>query len=222
MTRLRQLGARRLVCGFLVAVLSGCANEGAEIAASADPAFLALLDRVERGAESQGASEGQLALLERTRDEGAVSYEVEHEALVNFYGCLDDAGIGYKDLTATAGRAFPRVDYQVFASDPTTMDACYLEHAQFVDSLYSGQPAVVEEVEGLVERASGLIIACVREAGYDVADDPTYDELRSVAYFAFEGAYPDDPAAREPPGFVAVDCYSAAGLDPQDYHAGPG
>jgi hypothetical protein len=206
----------------LIAVLPGCADGGDVAPPSADPTFIALLDRAVNNAESQGASEEQIALLERARKEGLVSYEIEHDGMVDFYGCLEDAGLSYKDLTVTAGRTFPRVDYQVFASEPTTMDTCYVEHVQFVDSLYSGQPAVVAEVEALVERGSADIAQCLRAAGYTVPDDLTYDELRSAAYYAYGGTYPDDPSAEEPPGFVSVDCYAAVGLTPQDYHVGRG
>lgn len=222
MTRLWVQGARGLAFGLLLTSLFGCAGSGGETSPSADPAFTELLDQTEGFARSEGASDEQIALLERARSEGVVSYETEHEALVNFFSCLDDKGIGYKDLTVTAGRVFPRVDYQVFSSDPTAMDLCYAEHAASVDSLYQLQPAVIDEVESLVEQHSAGIIACLREAGYEISNDPTYDELRSAAYFAWNGTYPDDPAAQEPAGFVPVDCYGAVGLVEQDYHAGQG
>lgn len=202
--------------GLVVAGLAGCADASAPPAPTQDADYLRLVDTITRRAEESGASSEQLALLARARVEGAASYDLEREALTAFFGCLTDAGIGYEDLTESAGREYPRVDYRVFTSDAATMDTCFTVHAESLTTLYSLQPAVVEEVESLVEGHADAIVACLRDAGYSLPDDPSYDELRTAAYFAAEGTYPDDPGAIPPPGFSAVDCYGAVGLDPRD------
>lgn len=215
--------ARIRVAGLLVLLgATACASAQGDETPSADPAFIEIVDRQLEEARNGGATPEQIDILERARAEGRMSYALEKEALTAFFSCLDDAGATHEDHTVAAGREYPNVDFSVVASDPNAYDACFIPHADFVDTVYQLQPAAVDEVTTLIQRGSERIIACLREAGYAIADDPTYDELRSTAYFAYMGYYPDDLGAPEPAGFVPVDCLGAAGLDPADYHAGPG
>lgn len=227
---MRDLRSARLLAGGVVltvlsaaACASGADQNSTDVSSSeSQAAFLELIDRQLSQAAQAGASQDQIALLEQARPDGELSFALAKEAYTAFFSCLDDAGIRYEDLTNTAGREFPRVEYNAYASDPTVLDTCFLLHADFVDTVYQVQPAVEAEVQSLVVERSQSIVACLLDAGYAIAEEPSYDELRSAAYFAYMGFYPEDADVEEPAGFVSVDCYGAAGLTSDDYHAGPG
>lgn len=164
----------------------------------------------------EGASDAQLALLDRAEEEGAVSLAIARAALEGFFACLQDAGIGYTDLGTASYGEFPRQLYTV--SDGPSGEAslrCYEQEFASIDGLYQTQPATLADIARQVMLRKDDIIVCLREAGISIEDDPTYDELHAALYLGIFGV-PRGARGGDAPAGESVDCYSPVGLDPRD------
>lgn len=208
----------------LVALTTSCSPGSQDEPASTggSTAFAGLIANAIREANEGSASREQVELLELASAEGEMTYARAHQGLTNYFTCLADNGIEAWEEPVAPARSFPPMRYSVGADDPTVMDLCYVAEFMYVDTVYQLQPSIAAEVERVVMESAPLIIACLEGAGFPITTDPTYDELRDAAYFAWYGVHVGTSLADAPEDWSGADCYAAAGIETSALHDGPG
>lgn len=115
--------------------------------------------------------------------DGAVSVEIEREALENLLECFGDAGVRSREEPVSETRGFPEYSYSVLESDAEKIalaDTCVLQEFDFVDSLYVFQPSSREAEDLRFSRARPQLDECLRGAGIATPDvDATNAEYQA-------------------------------------------
>lgn len=168
-------------CALLL-VVTGCS---ADAPAPAGPSNFAEFASSELAdAQAAGASEEQLAILERAVATGAISFEDASAANDATIACLLDAGFTVNTQTSNDIPGFPVPGF--IAGRPTTMTqdhadsvlgACETRESIWVNMMYQTQPSADEAKWANFERVKPQFIACLEDAGLTVPADATNDEL---------------------------------------------
>jgi hypothetical protein len=205
-TRVR-VPALLVLGGTLVLAVSGC---GTPEPAPGPSNFAEYAQAVLDDARASGASEAQLAILERAVATGEISFEdasVANDATIE---CLVDAGFtvsaqvdetvpGFPVPGFTAGRPTSMTEDQGDAS----LSSCESRENFFVNMMYQTQPAADEAKWANFERVKTEFIACLQDAGLSVPGDATNDELVDLALdLAFDESSPNP-----------VNCLHEVGID---------
>lgn len=164
-------------------VLSACSQQ-AHGDSTGVQQFDETIDQAIEEARDGGANEAQLELLERAKEQGAVTYEDARVAATAALECMAQRGIEgtFSDSTLPNGVTIP--SYTVVADRPDAeqvMDECSYQNDFWVNKLYQLQPLSIEANNAFIDAQRPVIVACLAEAGFVVADDATLDELLEVA-----------------------------------------
>ncbi len=166
---------------LVIAVLTSACTQDPGALPVDDPAdFAALIGE----AQSAGASDAQLEVLERAQREGSLPFEDLETLVEEALGCFDAAGIEYVVLP-------PRYTYTgVLVPDFATYDnesmadggeavvfQCSLDSYVFAFAAYESQPAVQEAAHDQFLQKRDALIDCLRTHGYSVDDDATRAEV---------------------------------------------
>lgn len=163
-----------------VALMTGCASEAA---GSDDPVFAEIIETAIADAQSGGASDRQLAILEEARESGEVTIEQMREASRATVECMVDSGLDaeYQETTEPHGLVVPgyrvRVIGEVSESQQFAADRCDDEHGLWVNMVYQGQPSSDRLWDELYNSRVDVIRACLEDAGYETEPDATGVEL---------------------------------------------
>lgn len=154
-------------------------------------------------ARAGGASDVQIAILERLAEDGDVEIDDVREALEGTYACLDAAGISH---TEEIQKDSAGVEYLVYdMRQPASLDQdagiaisdeCTNTHSRYVEDLYVYQPRVVAmEDEYRATVVVPALLACDESYGMAVDEGLTgaqrWDDAMAVVA-ASPGVRPGD------------------------------
>jgi hypothetical protein len=133
-------------------------------------------------AESGGADEAQLAILDAALTSDEIRLEDAQQALTAYGDCLEGAGLALAGVGVVDDAGFKRLDYSVQAgeADSGVMDACYAKTYQWVDMLYQTQPAATQASDAKFEAALPALIACLQAGGIPVDAASPADEVKQA------------------------------------------
>ena len=141
---------RRLIIAVaslvIASALAACSGDDAEPSA-APTDFAGAVAQARSGAEKEGATAGQLAVLDEIAETGKVTIEQLLAARDEYAACLAAVGYTLQDQGVTNTNGFPYPDYSVAipedSEDDALMDECDIKNFRFVDVLYQTQPSAV-------------------------------------------------------------------------------
>lgn len=202
----------------LAVLIGACAHSEVPESTADATAFAILIEGVIEEAASEGGSPEQVQILHEARSTGAVSPELMRQSLNSYGGCVEATGMTYDWGEPTGPIDYPTFHFRVNVPldvDQSLMDACYREHAQYVNAAYQLQPATRQAQSELLVAHRDLIIECLRGADVEIAENASADEIALAVKTAFTGIVPGEIDA-PPPGFKSRDCAAVAGLDIRD------
>ncbi|MGC4174397.1 hypothetical protein [Demequina sp.] len=174
-----------------VLALGGCSGEAVpKASASSDvdwSGYSQLVTDTVGDARADGASEEQLATLERVADAGVIAYSDLEERLQATFSCFDASGIPYTYEPPADGIDFPEGMY--FHGDAEGMsedqslavaDECIRRESFYVDMVYQLSPGVGARRAREEQANLPAAIECVKRLGIDVGDSDTVSELTAV------------------------------------------
>lgn len=165
---------------FAMAPAAACAGKAdrSEDPTAADSEFVKRLGRDLVAAQEAGASEEQLAVLERARESGEVSFEEYSAAVGRALRCLREAGVAVQDHGVDSHQGLEKRSYSVpiEAADRRTplgysVHRCVAEHSFWVERAYQLQPSSVEEKEAHFAEYRDAILDCLANNDIDVPDE---------------------------------------------------
>jgi hypothetical protein len=217
-----------IACAFVIAGCSGGSTISPSPSGEAERAFHEEVVRARAEAETQGADEAQLAILDEALTSNAISLEDAQQALNDYGDCLADVGFALHDVKVIDDAGFKTLDYTVRGGEDTTlMDACDAKTFLWVNRLYQMQPAATRARDADFEDALPGLIACLQAGGVPVDDNSPADEVKQVM-FAFWDEHAlkrGDPGVTENydgslsssqnpfEGNVVLNCLGQAGID---------
>lgn len=180
-------GAGALVastCALLL-TLAGCS---ADSPAPGPSNFAEYATSVLADAEASGASQAQLAILERAVATGEITFEDAAAANDATIACLLDAGFAvtkhtYNEVPGfpvpgfAAGRPLEMTEEQGHA----VLGACEARENFWVNMMYQTQPSADEAKWANFERVKPQFVACLEGAGLTVPLDASNDDLVALA-----------------------------------------
>jgi len=147
-------------------LLSGCTNGSAPAAEPTD-IFSLLVDAYLEDPVAENYSDEQIAILERARDAGELSFEEYAAAVSVALDCISDAGFHVQRDAPDDSRGFLTITY--FYEGPEagnpTAEACLLEHSAGVEAVYQLQPVSADAETALMAESMHDTIACLSEIG---------------------------------------------------------
>lgn len=186
-------------CVAILATLTAC-SDGTASAEPVEPVFASAVQE----AQAAGASDTQIAILERLSKEGKVEIDDVREALEGTYACLDAAGISHTEEIQANSAGVQYVVYDMRApvglgadAGAAISDECANTHSRFVEDLYFMQPQVVamqDEYQATV--VVPALVACYEEYDMALDEDLTNDQRWDDAFFIVTGSpgvRPGDP-----------------------------
>lgn len=185
-------------------LVGGCTASGQPTSASGGVPASGLDEAGEslRAARKGGADPWQIAILEK----GDVSYS-EYESAVNrALTCMRDAGIDVLGPEVTSRTGLPQLHYgwspqaDGLTTDQGQLlgDDCLNRYSYYVEMEYSVQPSSIEAMEQYFVKFRPAVVACLRENGGTVKDEPTRDEAVWAGFPVHDS--------------TGVDCFEQAGL----------
>jgi len=195
----------------LVLAIAGCSG----VAPVPDPSpsveeFRALALSALEDAKADGANEQQLELIEQAANLGSVSFETVQSAVDATFACFESAGIRYEVLPPRVESGISYPDYAFEGGESTAVaDACVHANSEFVEVLYMRQPAAVEASDSAFEAGMPVLITCLRGLGYELEDDITADELKTLLVMQES----DIGTPREQEALDRFACVREAGID---------
>lgn len=183
----------------MIAMLTACSS-GTESGEPVAPVFANALEQARTG----GASDAQIAILERLADEGDVEIDDVREALEGTYECLDAAGISHTEEIQTTSAGVHYVVYDMRAPMSLGADAgaqisdeCANTHSRFVEDLFFAQPQVVAvEDEYKAQVVVPALGECYKSYDMPFEEDLTDDQRWADAFDIVTGSpgvRPGDP-----------------------------
>ena len=214
----RRALARLSFVGIALCV-SACSTSGEVVAPTEDPAFTRLLASTVEEAQSGGASDAQLALLDEASKIGLVSPEIMKQAIGNVADCVTAVGLGFEWGEPTGPSSLPFFNYGISVPtdvDESLMRECDAREVVFVSQLCQLQPAMERARRELIAGHLDAVVECLQEAGVAIDDDATVDEIRPAVNYA---AFGITPGSADPPpaNFHPTDCAAAVGLSMTDF-----
>lgn len=190
--RVREAVSGVMVLGVAIA-LAGCSGADTASPSSGPPpspsaSSSSRAQRLERpdpmveaqqGAAQAGAGPEQIAVLA----DGVVTYDEYEQSLERAFACMRDAGSTVNVSAPKQLNGVTVLPFTFSAADDAqrdAADACFLRHAEFVDTYWQvGSPDAVAFEE---RRSAALLPAlreCLDEHGVDWAEDETFEDLVS-------------------------------------------
>jgi hypothetical protein len=171
-------------------------------------------------AESGGADEAQLAILDAALTSDEIRFEDAQQALNAYGDCLEGAGLALVNVQVIDDGGFKRFDYSVSLGTDDSMnavaDACYAKTYQWVDMLYQTQPAATQADDAKFDAALPALIACLKAGGVPVDDASPADEVKQtmMAFLREHGPQPDIdwPDAEQSEYQLVGNCLQSVGL----------
>lgn len=177
-------------------------------------AFDPFIEQVIESTRASGGSDEQLAILETARAAGEVTPQMLYEASQLAAGCFEDAGVEAWFEPAVPGDPLAGLGLTVVLDTDESQDladACTALHYEGVSYGFGVQPVATEWADQRLLRATPQLVACIREHGATIADEPTADELRAALFMLRNGfEYGEEPVPGD--AYEPVDCASAAGI----------
>lgn len=167
-----------------------------------------------QAARGHGASLEQVAILESARDVGEVTPQMLHEASALAGECFEAAGVVAWFEASRPGDPTAGLDYIVqLDSDASQQlaDECVARHYDDVQYAFGVQPHAQEWGDQRLLEARPALVACIRDNGGAIADEPTADELR-VALFRLANGVDFGQQPLPADQYEPVDCASQAGV----------
>lgn len=230
MSRLSSSGVIVPVCAVACAlVLAACTGPGSPPtprtsppAASATPSsvpedrqadFASMARGYLTGTESKNMSDGQIALIKRAIDTGAVSFEEYEAALQNTFDCFDKAGISHSASPPSNDRGYPFIAYTYGTADSgvnPVATSCVTKNSDAIESLYQSQPSSRAGADVKFKAAMPVLVPCLRKGGYLTnVPDPTIEQVRQELLIAMY-EHPATPSGTD--GWSPVACMTSAGI----------
>lgn len=162
--------------------MAGCSSE-AETGpiVGADEAFTAFAAPILDDARAEGASDAQIALIERAIAEGEVTPALALEAIDNAFACLADAGSEGTLNPVEPGVELPEISYYYSAPPGVSedlLDSCLTENSMWVEMMYQVQPKAIAVIDAKFEENREYLIECLRGFGRVIDDDAPVDEIK--------------------------------------------
>lgn len=167
------------------------------------------MEQLERARTDGIASQRQIEVLEEAAAEGRDVTAGEYREAFNLsVACTEQAGVtvvntdryGYHGSVA-----YSMVVHVPISEDEeaafAAMAACLEEHSDYLKAAYLSREASQEFVDATIEEYLPAMIECVRQRGYEVDDEATYQEVVAL-----------DVAANEDEG-VRIGCVQSTGLN---------
>lgn len=213
--------SRRLTAAALVLVLAGCSASPSE---SIDPAFLLAVDSVLDDARSGGgpsgvvASDQQIALLERVRAQGEVTWGDAMEAIDASAACLEEQGFWLRASPPdeTGGFAVPEYTWGGPSSigpdgQAAVGDACIDSESFFVEQLYATQPIAVQARDAWFNtRMKPVLVACLKRNGVEVDAEASEHDLLVVSFDYFDTVIDANDGDIDRAVELGADCWGEA------------
>lgn len=193
----------------VVSLLAACSQSANTSDASAQPtgSFDEKVIAEIADASASGASEAQLALLDRARGEGQVTVEIARQARRAYSACAAAAGVQvtFKETTRPDGwvRTVTRVDGSGNADAEQISLACERKEALWVTGLYDTQPTAVQAISDYLDQQAPALRSCLEAAGFKPKPDATGMELAMLS------TRTDDPRMRT----AGTRCLQRIGVD---------
>ena len=197
--------SRPLIVGAMFLLLAGCGQGLPNETTGASASFETRLQTAIAEAEAGGASDAQLAIIDRAKATGKVSVEDVRSAAQATVACLDAQGIRaeYFEDKSNAGLIRPNYRAALDESEATEnlISECDAQEFKWANYLYNFQDSAVEITQQYVEEKTPALRACLAKNGHPMDEDASFDELLAET----------DILDRETDG--AVNCLLEAGLD---------
>lgn len=129
-------------------------------------------------ARDGGASDHQLAALDRIMLSGAVTIDEARDALRNAVDCMVNAGVmaQYTEETTSAGVILPGFAAQIPDDDPASegiIDQCELVESHWISKLYQLQPSSQDAVAAYREDRVPQMRSCLEDNGIVLDESAT-------------------------------------------------
>jgi hypothetical protein len=199
--------AVRATAVMLIGVTSACSSPAPKDAApwEREPFAETVADLIAE-AEQNGASDDQLALLEKAADDGKVELESARSAARAVVSCLHANGLTAEYLEAPDFKGYTIPEYRVVlegtTEDPrrdTIISTCADQEFTWVSQAYQLQPEARQMLGEYVESKESVLRTCLEDNGVETDPDAGGWELAHQALEAFDG--PD-----------SVNCLDKAGI----------
>ncbi len=172
------------LASVLASTLAGCShNVDTAVSTSISDDFDGQVGQAISDAKQSGASEQQLAILERAAAHGVVTFEDAKIATTDAMDCMSGRGVSatYEETVLSNGLTIP--GYRVVAkkSDGSSalndLDQCENGESAWVNKLYQMQPTSIEANLAFIEKQAPVIRKCLEDAGYDTDPKATGMDL---------------------------------------------
>jgi hypothetical protein len=172
-------------------VAAGCTTGGGDPAAQAAEDVVSFSDRIGGAIEAArdgGAGDAQLGILTRAQEDGVVTFEQAHSAILANIDCYVDGGgtAQYYEQVEPSGLVVPGFlalaeDDEALTRFEPLMEACSAQESFWVNMVYQLQPGSQETRDAYLEAQAPVIRKCLEDNGYSVDPEATPDELVSQA-----------------------------------------
>ena len=197
----------------LALMISGCSDgEAAPPPQQSDVPFEEMVAKARADAVEAGASDAQLADLDRALADGGISFEDAHAAVERAVECMHDVGVtaAIVESESTPGLRIP--NYSVYSAeddmDATAKltDPCDMRENYYTSYLYQVQPSSQKIRDDYFEERRPVLVACLDKNGVATDDEQTADELVRAAIELFIQSA--ESGAEEP-----TNCLAQAGIN---------
>jgi len=175
--------ALRVLPVVAVILLCGCSATAGPSADGTDPVFDELIQSALADAESGGASQDQLDVLQAAQRSGEVTLEQAREAARATVGCFVDAGLQgtFVETTEPSGLIVPGYTVGTRGDDMSQIDRCDHENGFWINQVYQLQPSSQQVSTEFYEEHADELRTCLEGAGYETEPDATGSDLAQQA-----------------------------------------
>lgn len=193
-----------IAAGAVTCVLAACTGGGAaEPSASSAWGFGPSIEDAIMDATAGGASDEQIATLERWLEIQDTPYTDLEQSMQRFFTCLDEVGIEHKYPGVAGGVDYPEPKFTVMVNPDMTddamqnlMDGCDARELFYVNTIYQTGPGVAERRQREDAAYLPTAIACLEGHGIVLDEVATLDDLN---LFLIEQGVEDSWGCTAPP-----------------------
>ena len=189
--RLRRQAIRLLTVVMSGLVATGCTTGDGDPAAQASEDAVSFADRIQGAIESArdgGAGDTQMSILKQAQEDGVVTFEQAHSAILANIDCYVEGGgtARYYERVEPSGLVVPGFlalaeDDEALTRFEPLMEACSTQESFWVNNVYQLQPGSQETRDAYLEAQAPVIRKCLEDNGYAVDPEATPEELVSQA-----------------------------------------
>ena len=170
--------------------ISACGNEPAHAVQPWDVGpYSTFIEDLATRAKDGGASDAQLALLQRAKSDGKVTFAITRESVMNTINCFTAGGLTgtYRESTRSFGLVVPGYDASISATAMTEDQmssiaaACAVSESRWVLTAFQVQPTSRELLGAYVESREPELRACLENVGAEPDPKATAWELAQQA-----------------------------------------